>query len=146
MGIKIVFDRTDETFAGLREGIAEATLAIALEIEANAKRRIVTGPKTGRLYGRGIGTTNRSRFRAIGYRMHQASAAGQSPANETGGLANSIQARRLGERSAEVTVGKEYGRVLEETRNRPFLQPAVEAAVERAPAIVRAAVEAKVPG
>lgn len=50
----------------------------ALLVESSAKRRIMRGPKTGRIYERG-GV------------VHQASAPGQAPANDRGLLVSSIQ-------------------------------------------------------
>jgi cell pole-organizing protein PopZ len=95
----------------------------AFAVEADAKQRIQTGSKSGRTYKRnGIN--------------HQASAAGESPATDTGLLVNSIStAPSLPNLSAEVRVAAEYGLALETgTRKmapRPYLTPAVEAEAQQ---------------
>lgn len=74
-------------------------------------------PKSGRTYRRGL-------------RTHTASAPGEAPAIDTGFLANSIQTEFPNSTTGIVIVGAEYGQVLEEVRNRPFVRPSIEATIE----------------
>jgi len=86
----------------------------ATDVEANAKAAIQTGAKTGKTYKRGRKGT------------HQASAAGEAPATDTGALVNSISAQAEGRFVWVVTVASAYGAILELRRNRPFLLPALD--------------------
>lgn len=83
----------------------------ALDYERQAKLNIMTGPKSGRLYG-----------------THQASAPGESPATDTGNLAGSIKAKPTGRMEAEVRVTAEYAFELEfggaHVAARPYMVPA----------------------
>lgn len=79
-------------------------------IETAAKIAIMTGSKSGQMYG-----------------SHQASAPGEAPATETGYLVNSIQTEDVGEMESRVNVGAEYGAILEYI-DRPYLTPAAEGA------------------
>lgn len=89
-------------------------------VQNEAKLSIQNGPKTGVVY-----TAYNPR------RVHQASAAGEAPASDTGNLVNNIaidmDADRLG---ASVESNAEYSAYLEfgtsEMAPRPFLQPALE--------------------
>ena len=74
-------------------------------------------PKSGRTYKRGN-------------RVHVASARGEAPAIDTGFLANSIQTEFPNPTLGIVTVGAEYGQVLEEILDRPFVRPSIEATIE----------------
>src|SRR5262245_6267985 len=74
-------------------------------------------PKSGRVYKRGN-------------RTHQASAPGEAPAIDTGNLANSIQVEFPNQTTGIVTVGAEYGQVLETIKKRPFVRPAIEGVVD----------------
>jgi HK97 gp10 family phage protein len=76
------------------------------------KRRIKTGAKSGKQYGN-----------------HTASAPGQSPANWTGDLVNSILAINEGKKS-RVVVNAKYAEFLElgtsKMRPRPFILPSIQ--------------------
>lgn len=117
----------------------------ALRVEAEAKRSIQQGTKSGRLYRRRaitkvVGARKAREFSAmglrqvgvkkfvVGFKFHRASAPGQAPATDTGNLVNTILARPAqmtgGKVVATVTVNADYGRVLEEKLNRPYLAPA----------------------
>lgn len=149
----------------LRRELKAAVNRTALAIEAEAKLRIKQGPKTGRAYRRAsikraVGAKREREFRGrglrhsrtpgaegkfvVGYTIHRASASGESPADDTGHLANSIRATpaQADERGvrASVIVGANYGRRLEEEMNRPYLAPAVEQAAPQFFADVNAAV------
>lgn len=98
-----------------------ALYASAKKIEGEAKRSILSGKKTGRLYQR----------RTV---AHQASAPGEAPASDTGRLVNSISAYLVKGRSyAVVTAGRGvalYAAMLEfgtsKIAPRPFMFPAAE--------------------
>ena len=86
-------------------------------VDADAKRSIQTGPRTGRIYTRGAIT-------------HQASAPGEPPATDTGGLVSSIS-YWVDKRKKKVSVGTDsiIGRWLEfgtsQMEERPWLLPAI---------------------
>src|SRR6478735_9310259 len=91
------------------------------ELEGKIKQKILSGPKTGRLYRRGAITkvatkgllklglkkVKGSDKRVVaGFNFHRASAPGESPATDTGGLVNSIRATKTGEMKSTVNSGK----------------------------------------
>ena len=86
-------------------------------VEADAKVSIQTGPRTGRIYRRGNIT-------------HQASAPGEPPATDTGGLVNSIS-HWVDKKKKTVMVGTDsiVGQWLEigtsRMEERPWLYPAL---------------------
>ena len=84
----------------------------AHDVEAHAKASILSGEKTGQMYG-----------------THQASAPGQAPANDTGVLANSIKVTSTGDLQAVIGSNVEYAPYLElgttQIAARPFLGPAL---------------------
>lgn len=90
----------------------------ALAIVGNAVLAIQNPPKTGRSYRRGK-------------IVHQSSAPGEAPANDTGNLANSGTTRRAGLAhyqcvfSTEYAAALEYGNAKGTILARPFLRPAV---------------------
>ena len=111
------FDRLGE--AGRREG--ERAVRASLEkIRGDAIKSIQRGTKSGRIYLRSGGANLSS--------VHQASAPGQAPATDTGGLVNSIQVSQMGLRG-EVGTKLNYGFYLEygtlHIKERPFLRPAL---------------------
>lgn len=101
----------------VRRQVGEEVMSVALDMQADVKRSIARGSKTGRVYRRGN-------------RTHQASAPGQAPASDTGRLVNSIEFDKLGMLSAAVGSHLVYALHLEYgTRKmaaRPFFRPAVE--------------------
>ena len=119
-------DRLDRALKGVPELVNKevniALFASAKRVEAEAKRSIAAGGKTGRIYRRRTVT-------------HQASAPGEAPATDTGRLVNSITAYPApqGKRESTVVAGRGtvlYAALLEfGTRHiaaRPFLFPALE--------------------
>lgn len=133
--------------AAFRNSLRQVVTRAALGVEAEAKRSIQQGPKTGRLYRRRaitniVGVRKAKEFSALGLRQvsakkfvvgfmfHRASAPGQAPATDTGNLVNTILAKPavadVRGIHAEVTVNADYGRVLEEKMNRPYLAPALK--------------------
>lgn len=96
------------------EAIGRVIESFVIKIDREIKVSIDRGPKSGRTYGR-----------------HQASAPGQAPATDTGGLVNSINWRTFNRGlSAEVGSNIFYAHFLEEGTSkmapRPWLQPAYE--------------------
>lgn len=106
--------------------VRRALGTLAVMVERGAKERMA-GPKSGAIYG-----------------GHQASAAGEAPAIDTGNLRNSIVAAPVGDGVSQwiVSVGAEYGAMLEfgtmDMEPRPFLRPAVEMARREVGAVVAA--------
>jgi HK97 gp10 family phage protein len=99
-----------------------ALFASAKKVEAEAKRSITEGGKTGRVY---------QKYNPR--RTHTASAPGEAPASDTGRLVNSITAYPAHEGESTVVAGRgtvEYAAMLEHgTRHiaaRPFMFPALE--------------------
>ncbi len=91
----------------------------AFDVEGNAKKEIQQGVKTGRVY---------QKYRPR--RKHRASAKGQAPATDTGRLVNSITSEVIkGGREAIVEAKTKYARILEELKDRPFLDPALKKAL-----------------
>lgn len=115
MGIERKITPITPVMRSIVQGLGREIVLAANRVKAEAEIDIRTGQKTGRLYKRGK-------------KMHQASAAGEAPAVDEGLLANSIEARRTGALSAEVSVGAEYAAALEfgtsKMEPRPFLYPA----------------------
>lgn len=99
--------------------IADAIELTALDVEADAKKSINRGTKSGRTY---------EKFKPR--RTHRASAPGEAPAGDTGELARRITAEK--ERELRWSVGADlpYGRYLEfgtmKIAERPWLRPAIE--------------------
>ena len=107
-----------------RPVIAQVLTQSAEAIRDDAAERILQGPKTGRLYRRGGGDA-----------VHQASAPGEAPADESGELANNIIAAldevetRL---RADIIANSVHGIYMElGDPSRPFLTPASEAETPR---------------
>jgi phage gpG-like protein len=106
--------------------VGKAVLKTAVNLRTDVIRRIQRGPATGRTYE----LTNPTR-------THQASAKGEAPATDQGGLVGSIKFNKVGPMTATVgseivyaaalEFGHDYGkgRIIEP---RPYFTPAVEAA------------------
>lgn len=95
--------------------------ATGIEIRGDIVKRIQRGPATGRVY-----------TKSNPARTHQASAAGEAPATDTGRLASSIDYKREGQLSASVGSELAYAAMLEfgtaKIDPRPAWVPAVEKA------------------
>ena len=121
------------------------------ELESLIKQRILTGPKSGKTYRRGaikkkvakrdlvFYRSNRKVFKrtftglyaektTVGYQFHRASKKGESPASDTGGLANSIRAKKIGFLSVRVATSKRYALRLDSRQglDRPFFASTAE--------------------
>lgn len=110
----------DKAVMNTQEGIRRGLLAVGPEIEREVVRRIKSPPKTGRLY-------------FIGGQIHQASAPGESPANLTGTLAESVASEvssptilTIGDRENIASYGgyMEFGTRDGRIAPRPHLKPA----------------------
>ncbi len=117
VGSDAVMKAIAEASDNVRLAVSDELSDIAAELEGDIVLRIQQGPKTGRIYKRG-GVT------------HQASASGQSPANDTGTLMRSIYSEKLTSLSYVVGSRIAYAAYLEYgTRRmaaRPFFRPPVE--------------------
>lgn len=121
----------------VRAGAIDGLNAVGLAMLNAAKRRIQGGSKSGTVYEK-YGPR----------RTHRASAPGESPATDTGGLVNS-GFHELDEQAMEVSIGfaklyaamLEYGTRLMEKR--PFLLPTVEEWRPRIAGVIRAAIQAR---
>jgi len=110
-----------------REGMSKAFFAIGKDYVTTAKNRILNPPKTGVVY--------RIRSRKGVVILHQASAPGESPANRTGALKDTIESLySAGQDSMRLKAGDgdrvPYAGFLEEgtkkIKPRPYLIPAIE--------------------
>jgi hypothetical protein len=118
----------DPVVASLERAVMRGVVKGTELLRTDMVARIMNPPKSGRLYKRGKG------------RMHQASAAGESPANDTGNLARNITTKYDdGKLEGTVNVGTGYGRRLEygfvgqdadgrtyDVAPRPFARPALQ--------------------
>ena len=121
-GLAAALAKVDAMPADIERAVQEGLLAVALVARNDAVRRVLRGPKTGRIYQK----TNPKR-------THQASAPGESPATDLGALAGSILAEPApGELAANLVARQPYAVHLEygTTRMapRPFLRPAADVA------------------
>lgn len=107
------------------QAVERGLLETAVWVKDDAYRRIVEPPKTGRIYA---GAPYR-----IGRPPHQASAPGESPADDTGALKRSGKAFEDGRLKAAITFDAGYAKNLElgiptgdtPLAARPFLMPAL---------------------
>jgi HK97 gp10 family phage protein len=110
--------------AQIREAVAseiqKGLYASAKQVEGEAKKSILSGSKSGRIYTR----------RSV---THRASAPGEAPASDTGRLVNSINSQLSGPSEATVKAGAgiaQYAPWLEfgtsKIAPRPFMFPALE--------------------
>jgi len=93
--------------------------AMAQVLKSSAKNRVISGPKTGRIYRRWNP-----------FRLHQASAPGQAPASDTGLLVASIDAEVDPQQfNIVLSAAAPYARDLEygtsKMAPRPFLLPTI---------------------
>jgi len=94
--------------------VAQIVTKAARDVEGHVKTEIQTGSKTGHAYGK-----------------HRASAPGEAPATDMGGLVAGISVRDVFLLTKEVVSTAEQSEVLElggvHVEARPFMAPAVEA-------------------
>ena len=126
MAVDIELDDAPLTalIGGLGGAVSRFLTKIALDIEAGAKRNVLTGARTGRVYKRGGAS-------------HQAAAPGEPPATDTGALAGSIASALTSSEEAAITVSADYAAVQElggaHTPAHPFLMPAANEVAKSAP-------------
>lgn len=119
-GQREIIDALKSMEKDAEKAIEQGLLKTAFLGVSLAQRSILKGPKTGRIY-------------KLGRRVHQASAPGEPPANDTGRLVSSLRAEISTEAlTASLIAGTQYAIYLEfGTRRmepRPFLRPAAEKA------------------
>jgi HK97 gp10 family phage protein len=145
VGIKELQDALKEFGINADKELAEIVKGTAQNIRSHAIKSIQRGPKTGTTYHRVAGEKYAT-IRAGGEdgspvafipnadiagksATHKASAPGEAPATDTGGLWQSIDADIDG-KTAEVVAKSEYAHLLEfgtqKMEARPFMLPAVE--------------------
>lgn len=113
--------KLDKITADAKKEIAAALFVSGLKIEENAKLSIAQEAKTGIIYQRGTV-------------VHQASAPGEAPANDTGRLLNSFQVGaesngmvvkiKAGTGTVDYAVHLEFG--TDKMEARPFMKPALK--------------------
>ncbi len=118
--------RFQKADAAIQKAVERGLAAWGLLITSEAKRLILTGPKTGKMYG-----------------SHRASAPGEPPANDTGRLVGSIRWEFTGSRLAiRVVAGTEYASFLEFGTSimapRPFLRRAIRETEEQGRSLINA--------
>lgn len=121
--VKVV-DKTPELMQRLEAAIGTAIAKTAGAVVSDIKTEMAE-PKSGRLYPRG-----RDADGEISY--HQASAAGEAPAIDSGHLVNSVSIAELSTLEAVVGTNIEYAAYLEHGTRRMAARPAWEPAAERA--------------
>ncbi|QIG75283.1 putative tail component protein [Rhizobium phage RHph_Y52] len=118
----------DPVLAGLEKAVMRGVVKGTERLRERMIERVMQPPKSGKLYRRGKG------------RMHQASAPGESPANDTGNLVRNITTKYdAGKLEGTVNVGTKYGRRLEygfvgqdaagrtyDVAPRPFARPSLQ--------------------
>ena len=128
MSVTLQLEGSDDLLRALRKLGADAQAetrkaveATAIEVRGDIVKRYQRGPASGVVYER----TNPRR-------THQASAAGEAPATDTGRLASGTQYRMTGPLTAEVDNAVVYGPFLEfgtqSIAPRPAWRPAIQEA------------------
>lgn len=131
---EIKLNSSADQFDKIKKGVENGLMALALMAQGEAKKSILRGSKTGRIYKRGK-------------RFHQASAPGEAPANDFGFLANKIMAEMTEDLTASTislapySVHLEYG--TRKAAARPFLRPAGEKVKAQAQGVLNAYVKAE---
>lgn len=112
------FIRTAEE---LQPEVEKAVNQAIILVESSAKESIAQGPKSGKVYVK----------KGSNSAEHQASAAGQAPANDTGNLSENIRTKlKRGKRVIGSVISKApYSAALEfgtkDIKPRPFMRPAL---------------------
>lgn len=133
-GLQQLIGQLEKAGISAKDAIEETAFDLATETQSHAIRGIQQGPKSGRTYSRGTVT-------------HQASAAGQYPATDTGRLVASVRYIMQGPVDYVVGTNVEYGPMLEfgtsKMGARPWLLPSFELAKVNVEKELRARLEAK---
>jgi HK97 gp10 family phage protein len=119
-GLDALVGAAEQVKQAVADEINKGVYASAQHVVAEAKKSILDGEKSGRIY----------KHRSV---MHQASAPGEAPASDTGRLVNSLHADMAGPGEAEAIAGSAsvlYAGMLEfgtsKMAARPFFFPALE--------------------
>lgn len=119
-GLDKIASATEAVRQAVADEVNKAAYASAQKVSAEAKKSILDGQKSGRVYKR----------RSV---THRASAPGEAPASDTGRLANSINSYPVGNGEAISVAGRgtvNYAAMLEfgtsKVAPRPFMFPALE--------------------
>lgn len=138
MSVIVVFDHSRSILDSIRHELEAAVGDSAQAIQSEARRKVIDGPKTGRIH---LSRTKPS--------PHQASAPGEAPANWTGNLAEHVEMQHQG-LEAEVSIdpnavpyaeGLEHGSADGTRAPRPFFYPSVMEEADRLPDRAAAAVK-----
>lgn len=100
---------------GMLDSVDQYLEYAAIDLEKKIKKSINSGTKSGEQYTRGN-------------KIHQASAPGEAPANDSGKLASSVKAKKVKKNHYEVDITAVYSVALEfgnsRVQARPFILPA----------------------
>lgn len=107
--------------AATRGKLAAAVSKSRKELKQAVRERIIKSKPSGKTHRR-LNVSNISSRRG----EHRASRRGQAPAIDSGKLLNSINEKRTGEFSGEVSVNTEYAAILEEKMDRPYVKPTAD--------------------
>ena len=130
--------------------ISNSLYIVAQNAVTIARKSIMKGPKSGRLYGAAADVSKVTKggkgHKAALKRVHRASRRGEAPANDTGNLVRSIFAiAPSGAGAVKVAylrANADYAKALEYgtrfIRPRPFAEPAAKQAAHKFPAILKA--------
>lgn len=118
-GLDQIAKATAEVQKNVHDELAKGLAASAAKVHAEAAKSLTNGKKTGRIYRRGKNI------------VHQASAAGEAPASDTGTLLRSLSFYVIKEKLEAVIVSRlKYAKMLEhgttKIKARPFMFPAYE--------------------
>lgn len=157
--VTVTVDKSALISAAVRNGIKEALLKTAHNIEAEMKDSIEHGEKTGRVYRKESQVSFKAKGKAVSFTAHkgsktehQASAPGEAPAADFGDLVNSIGVIQdnLDNLEVEVIAKAEYAMNLEvgtaHMEPRPFMVPAVRKNDEPFRETVKAIVKSEIGG
>lgn len=114
MQFSVLIDEGQGILDAIREGAEPLIQELTFGIEREMKESMAA-PKHGAIRRRD---------------GHQASAKGEAPAIDTGFLLNSIQTEMQSPTFGLVTVSAEYGWILDTLRERPFVEPAIDKAIQ----------------
>lgn len=129
-----ILDKTVQESGAELEGLIKATMLPGTRKKGPSgrtyRRSAITKRATKANLAMGLKRQKGNQNRVVaGSNFHRASAPGEAPAVDTGGLVNSIRAQKTGEMRSEVSTGKKYAGRLDDSKklNRPFFATTAEA-------------------
>ncbi len=143
ISIKLIDNNLLDNFKKLpddvKKKLKQEIVLTANRIRTDAVKEIQQGSKSGRAYVKVISKKTGRPYRvyldntanAPSGKVSIASAEGEAPATDTAKLVNSIKLIPREGLNAEVLADAKYSSILEEDRNRPFMQPAVDKEVPK---------------